>query len=202
MRGAAGGVLDDTQDKIDDAADAVREDAEDAIGEGSAVALAEALRAALEAKEATDSNISLVDVDVINDTIGDLPGDADFTGVEDSDGDGKDDDGKVQANVNEHAACLRIEPDGNTNVDRGVRELVAVVSLDHGSSSARSCEFAALTAACDALAAPPLQVVEGSAPTGVHNPHNRAGRARPPGSRFVARRRSPLLRVRCAHRRV
>ena len=33
---------DDTQDKIDDAADAVREDAEDAIGEGSAVALAEA----------------------------------------------------------------------------------------------------------------------------------------------------------------
>ena len=65
---------------------------------------------------------------MINDTIADLPGDADFTGVDDSDGDGKDDDGKVQANVNEHAACLRIEADGNTNVDRGM-EVLALIGV-------------------------------------------------------------------------
>jgi glucose/arabinose dehydrogenase len=110
---------DSTQDKVNDAAQSVKEDAENAAGTVSANAVAQSLRAALKAKDlpngTTERNVS-----VLRDAVRDLPGDPDVTGIEDRDGDGKDDDGKVQVNVGDQSACLTISRDGkDTNVDNG-----------------------------------------------------------------------------------
>jgi hypothetical protein len=111
---------DDTQDDLRDAAEGVREDVEDAAGTAGARGLAEQLRVALMAKDIPEGQ-SERHVAVLEDVIADLPGDADsYSGVEDGDGDGVDDDGKVQADVEDQSACLTISEDGNDlNVDNG-----------------------------------------------------------------------------------
>jgi len=108
------GCSDDTKDKVKRVASTVQESA----GEAGAVALAEALRGALAAKDLPQGQTER-DVDVIDQVVRDLPGDPDFTGIKDADGDGVDDDGKVQANLGDSAACLNIAQNGDMNVDKG-----------------------------------------------------------------------------------
>jgi hypothetical protein len=108
----------DTQDDIGDAAESVREDVEDAAGSAGARGVAVSLQGALEAKDIPQGE-SERSVSVLEDVVRDLPGDPDVTGIEDSDGDGEDDDGKVQVNVEDQSACLTIAADGNTEVDGG-----------------------------------------------------------------------------------
>jgi hypothetical protein len=105
---------DDAKDKVKDVASTVQ----DKVGEAGAGALAEALRGALAAKDLPKGQTER-DVDVINQVVRDLPGNPDFTGIEDANGDGKDDDGKVQANVGDQSACLNISASGDMNVDGG-----------------------------------------------------------------------------------
>jgi hypothetical protein len=102
---------DDTQDKVEDAASSVREDAENIAGKGAAFVLAQELRAALKAKDLENGETER-DVSVLNAVVQDLPGDPDITGIEDGNGDGKDDDGKVEAHVSDQTACLTISEDG------------------------------------------------------------------------------------------
>jgi hypothetical protein len=105
---------DDTNDKLKNVASTVQ----DKTGQVAADALAEALRGALAAKDLPKGQTER-NVDVIDQVVRDLPGNPNFTGIEDANGDGKDDDGTVQANVGDQSACLHIANDGNMNVDSG-----------------------------------------------------------------------------------
>ena len=96
----------------DEDVDATREELEDVTGAVGARSLAESLRAALKAKElAADEHLR--DVATLRDAAADLPGDPEIVGIEDADGDGRDDDGKVEVRTGDQAACLTIADDGN-----------------------------------------------------------------------------------------
>jgi hypothetical protein len=112
------GCSDDTEDKVDDAAQSVREDAEDAAGSAAARATAESMRADLLANDLPE-NQTVRDVAVLQQTADDLPGDVQLSGVADADGDGKDDDGKVQVDVGDQSACLTVADNGDVDVSGG-----------------------------------------------------------------------------------
>jgi hypothetical protein len=113
-----GACSDDTKDKVKDAAKSVREDAENAAGTAAAYGVAQSFRAAIKAKDLPDGTTAR-DVSVLNDVARDLPGDPDIRGITDSDGDGKDDDGRVEVHVGGQAACVTINADGSdTKVEK------------------------------------------------------------------------------------
>src|SRR5918995_1202879 len=58
-------------------------------------------------------------VDVLLETVDDLPGSPEVTGIEDNDGDGLDDDGRLQAQVDDEVACIAVDDSGDTDVDSG-----------------------------------------------------------------------------------
>jgi hypothetical protein len=89
----------------------VREQVEDAAGSATARVAAETMRAALEAQD-LDSGATLRDVTVLRENANDVPGDPRVSGIEDADGDGKDDDGKVELRAGDQAACVTVT-DGN-----------------------------------------------------------------------------------------
>jgi hypothetical protein len=114
-----GACSDETKSKVKDAAKSAREDAANAAGTAAAYTEAQALRAALKAKDLKQGQTER-DVSVLNQVVRDLPGDPKVTGIKDGNGDGKDDDGKVEVHVGDQAACLTISADGkDTNVDKG-----------------------------------------------------------------------------------
>ena len=51
-------------------------------------------------------------VKAINEVADKIPGSPDVSGVDDTDGDGLDDDGKVLVTVGDNSACLTIEENG------------------------------------------------------------------------------------------
>ena len=107
---------DDTRDEIADDARDVREEVEDVAGETSARAVAETLRGAILAED-LDGGASRRDIDVLEESVADLPGEPEVTGIEDGDGDGRDDDGIVEVQVGDQRACLQIaEPDAGDDV--------------------------------------------------------------------------------------
>jgi hypothetical protein len=106
---------DDTSDRVEETVESVGEQAEDAAGSAGARAAAEAMRAALEA-ENLDANQTARDVAVLQEAVADLPGEPEVTGIQDADGDGKDDDGKVEAIVGDQRACLTVEDNGEISV--------------------------------------------------------------------------------------
>lgn len=136
-----GACSDETKDKASDAAQSAKEDAKTKTSEltedakngadqvkddakaGAAVvaarAGAEALRASLKGND-TANEKGVRSVDAIEQAAKDLPGDVTLEGVEDSTGDGLDDDGKVQINSGDKAACLILPATGeDTKVESG-----------------------------------------------------------------------------------
>ena len=81
------------------------------IPRGPARVAAEAFAAAVDADEdaAADGATSM---SVIEENIDDLPGDPEVSGIEDGDGDGRDDDGLVGFIVDEDESCVELDPDG------------------------------------------------------------------------------------------
>jgi hypothetical protein len=78
------------------------------LAEQSAVRVqAEALRALLKQKADGDAD-RYRSMTVLQDALDDLPGDVTSTGLTDSDGDGRDDDGRVQLEVRNEQACLSV----------------------------------------------------------------------------------------------
>ena len=126
----ASACSDDTNDKVSDAADSVgsdvsdaagdiREDAEDGAGAVGARTQAEALRASLKGNDTADAE-GVRSVAAINEAATDLPGDVEVTGVEDTDGDGLDDDGRVQVDQGDQSACVILPAEGeDTTVENG-----------------------------------------------------------------------------------
>lgn len=126
----ASACSDDTNDKVSDAADSVgsdvsdaagdiREDAEDGAGAVGARTQAEALRASLKGNDTADAE-GVRSVAAINEAATDLPGDVEVTGVDDADGDGLDDDGRVQVDQGDQSACVILPAEGeDTTVENG-----------------------------------------------------------------------------------
>ena len=79
--------------------------------------VAEALRVVLVEDDgpATDRR----KVSVLQETVDDLPGTPDVSGIVDDDGDGLDDDGNVDVHVNGETACLSVADDGDVDVTGG-----------------------------------------------------------------------------------
>ncbi len=126
----ASACSDDTNDKVSDAADSVgsdvsdaagdiREDAEDGAGAVGARTQAEALRASLKGNDTADAE-GVRSVAAINEAATDLPGDVEVTGVDDADGDGLDDDGRVQVDQGDQSGCVILPAEGeDTTVENG-----------------------------------------------------------------------------------
>jgi hypothetical protein len=90
-----------------------------AANQVGARAVAESFRVALEIRDLDDGERQY-DVAVITAVVTGLPGDPDAVGVVDRDGDGADDDGKVQFRSNDESACVTISKTGeDTKVSDG-----------------------------------------------------------------------------------
>ena len=105
---AVGACDDDTRDKAEETAESIKEKA----GEAGARAAAEAFRASLKAQN-DDVPGGVRNVEVLREAAKDLPGDPEITGIDDSDGDGRDDDGHVQAKVGDENACITVPETGD-----------------------------------------------------------------------------------------
>ena len=105
---------DDGDDTLDEVAETVGE-ATDTAG---ARASAEALRALL-VQEDHDDGEDRRSVEVLERNVDRLPGDPDVSGIEDADGDGLDDDGRVQVTVGDESACLTVAASGDVEVEDG-----------------------------------------------------------------------------------
>jgi hypothetical protein len=110
---------DSAGDDLGDAAGDVREDVEDGAGVVGARAQAEALRASLKGNDTANAE-GVRSVAAIEQAAADLPGDVEVSGVEDTDGDGLDDDGRVQVDQGDQSACVILPPEGeDTTVESG-----------------------------------------------------------------------------------
>jgi hypothetical protein len=84
-------------------------DAEEVVESAGARALAEAIRVTL----VTDGNHDdRRTVEALEEAVSDIPGSPEITGIEDDDGDGRDDDGNVVIHVDDEVACLSVDDDG------------------------------------------------------------------------------------------
>jgi hypothetical protein len=99
-----------TGDRVKDAASDVKDAATEAANDSAARVVAESFRTALKAK---GGGQSLRNITLLNDAKGTLPGSPDIEGITDSNGDGQDDDGKVQVSVNDGKACVTVPATGD-----------------------------------------------------------------------------------------
>ena len=106
----------DSNDNVDDAVDSAHARRRRTSPAPSPPApAAEAIRAALQA-ENLDANQTVRDVAVLQESVADIPGDPSVSGIDDADGDGKDDDGKVQVAVGDQTACITVQDNGDISV--------------------------------------------------------------------------------------
>lgn len=94
----------------------LRERAEDVAGSAGARAAAEVMRGALEAQD-LDNGKTLRDVGVLRENADDVPGDPTVEGIVDANGDGEDDDGKVELRVGDQAACVIVSTENKVSVE-------------------------------------------------------------------------------------
>lgn len=102
-------------------ADDAGDDPDNDLGEKAASAeartVAEALRVVILA-DGTDGP-DRRRVDSLQENVDDIPGEPDISGIADDDGDGLDDDGKIEVTVDEEVACLTVAEDGDVDVTGG-----------------------------------------------------------------------------------
>ena len=120
LTGAAlSGCSSETADKAGDAAESAKDDAAQVADDASARVQAEALRASLKGND-TANEEGIRSIKAVQQAADDLAGDPEVSGIDDGDGDGLDDDGKVQVTVDESSACLSLPESGeNTEVTDG-----------------------------------------------------------------------------------
>jgi hypothetical protein len=110
--GALAGCGDDGDD------DGVVDEAEQVLESAGALTVAESFRTALVAED-VGADVDRRNVTVLTETVDDLPGEPDVAGIADADGDGRDDDGKVEFLVDAEAACVTVAADGDVDVADG-----------------------------------------------------------------------------------
>ena len=106
---AAGACDDDTRDKAKETVESAKEK----VGEAGARAAAEAYRASVKAHDTDEASGGVRNVEALRVVVKDLPGDPEITGIDDRDGDGRDDDGYVQATVGDETACITLPETGD-----------------------------------------------------------------------------------------
>ncbi|MCU1352549.1 MAG: hypothetical protein JWM05_1758 [Acidimicrobiales bacterium] len=114
-----GGCSKTTRDKAKDAAKSAEQDATAAVDQAKARAVAEAIRLGLKTNKTAKAK-GLRSVVAIKEVVDNLPGNPTITGILDANGDGLDDDGKVQVEENAKFACLTLPATGtDTTVNNG-----------------------------------------------------------------------------------
>jgi len=109
----------DLKDDAKDNASKVADEADTKAAEAKARVAAEDLRARIKANKTADAN-GTRSVAAINESVADVAGDPKVVGLTDADGDGLDDDGKVQLDVDGASACLTLPATGeDTTVEGG-----------------------------------------------------------------------------------
>lgn len=112
----------DAEDMASDVSEAAGDVADDLAGGADAVgarAQAEALRASLKGNDTANAE-GVRSVAAIEQAAADLPGDVAISGVDDGDGDGLDDDGRVQVDQDGESACVILPAEGeDTTVESG-----------------------------------------------------------------------------------
>lgn len=108
----AAGCSDDTKDKAKDTVQSAKDDAAETVDQAKARTAAETFRTSLKNND-TAHDDGYRSMDAIEESGADLPAGAEMSGVEDGDGDGLDDDGNVQIDVDDESACVRIPEDGD-----------------------------------------------------------------------------------------
>jgi hypothetical protein len=108
------GCSEDTQQELEEALESAKQEIEEAVNDTAARAQAEAFRAALLAAD-LDDDTDRRRVDELEEAGDDLPHGT-VEGIEDSDGDGLDDDGLVQIDSNDQSACVRVRDNGDVSV--------------------------------------------------------------------------------------
>lgn len=86
---------------------------EEPLEELGARAAAETVRANLRTRD-LDEGDNLRDISVLEAAVEDLPGSPEASGLEDTSGDGQDDDGLVEIRVGNESACLSVGEDNET----------------------------------------------------------------------------------------
>jgi hypothetical protein len=117
LAGLALGLVVGCGDDDDQAGDDSDDDLAEVAESAGARAIAEAYRLVLFADDHPDADRR--QVAILQESVDDLPGDPDITGITDDDGDGLDDDGKVEVRVNDEVACVSVATDGGVDVTGG-----------------------------------------------------------------------------------
>jgi hypothetical protein len=107
--------VDEAVDEVTEEAEDLREDAEDLAGGVTARAAAEAMRGFIEADD-LDPGQTARNITVLQNAAEQVPGSPTISGIEDTDGDGNDDDGKVLVAVGGQEACVTVEDNGELSV--------------------------------------------------------------------------------------
>lgn len=113
-----GAVIQDAEEFVEDARRRAREAAHDVEEAGEQVgarAVAEAIRAALIVED-LETGEPLRDIDVLHRAVDAIPGAPQVSGIEDADGDGRDDDGRLEVAANDELACVSV-PAGGGDID-------------------------------------------------------------------------------------
>jgi len=111
----AAGCSSDTTDSAKETVESAKDDAAQAADDAEVRAQAEALRASMKANDTADEE-GVRSVDALDQAVEDLPGDPEVSGIDDGDGDGLDDDGKVQLTVGGSHACVTL-PESGEEID-------------------------------------------------------------------------------------
>lgn len=121
--GVLAGCSDSQKDDIRSSASSLQSQASDAASAAAPRAAAEAMRASLVADRTAGTNAgngttpeNPRSVNRLDEAADNVPGNPTISGIEDKDGDGNDDDGKVQFQVDDNYACLTVGTDGSTDV--------------------------------------------------------------------------------------
>jgi hypothetical protein len=103
----AAACSEDDKDDARETATSLGEELDDRAGQAGARAQAETLRGLIKEDDRTPSD-GARSMAVLEESASELPGEPEVVGVADGDGDGLDDDGRVEIVVNDESACLTI----------------------------------------------------------------------------------------------
>lgn len=110
----------EVQEEAESTAEDVVDEVDETADEGAARVQAEALRAsvveAVDDAEGDAGDASARSVELVEGEVDELPSDVTLEGLDDGDGDGLDDDGRVTVLVDDSAACVTL-PESGTDLE-------------------------------------------------------------------------------------
>jgi hypothetical protein len=90
------------------------DEAEEKAKEAGARASAETFRVSVKAEDTEGKPGGVRNLEVLREAADDLPGKAEVSGIDDGNGDGVDDDGVVEVNVDNEFACVTLPESGDS----------------------------------------------------------------------------------------